>query len=175
MVLSLKNLIKSKVKTLNELRKIREEKKGESMVFVSGCFDIVHADHIEYLAWSRALGDYLLVAINSDESVRQLKGTSRPIIPLEDRIKSIVVNHYVDYAIVFDEIDTVQIITALKPDIFARGKDCVLDKKDATKEKKEINQDERRAVESYGGKICFLDKPPKYSTTRLIELIKNGP
>jgi len=175
MELPLENLIKSKVKTLDELRKIREERKGELMVFVSGCFDIIHADHIEYLAWARTLGDYLLVAINSDESVRQLKGNMRPIIPLEDRIKLIVVNHYVDYVVVFNEIDTVQIITALKPDIFARGKDRVLDKKSVTKGKKEINQAERKAVESYRGKICFLDKPPKHSTTRLIELIKNGP
>lgn len=173
MVLPLENLIKSKAKTLNELRKVRKERKGELMVFVSGCFDIVHADHIEYLAWARALGDYLLVAMNSDESARQLKGKARPIIPLEDRIKLIVANHYVDYVIVFNEIDTVQIIKTLKPDIFARGKDYVLDKKRATKGKKVMKQDERRAVESYGGKICFLDKPPKYSTTRLIELLKN--
>lgn len=172
-MLPLENLIKSKAKTLNELRKIREKRKGELMVFASGCFDIVNGDHIEYLAWARTLGDYLLAAINSDESVRQLKGKARPIIPLEDRIKLIVANHYVDYVIVFNELDTVQIIETLKPDIFARGKDCTLDKKSLTKEKKVMNQDERRAVESYGGKILFLDKSPKYSTTRLIELLKN--
>ena len=143
------------------------------MIFVSGCFDIVHADHIEYLAWARNLGDYLLVAINSDKSVRRLKGKNRPIVPLEDRLKLIVANHYVDYVLIFDEIDTVQIIRTLKPDIFARGKDYVLDEKEVREGKKVMNQQERRAVESYGGKICFLDKPPKYSTTRLIELIED--
>lgn len=173
MILSLENLIKLKVKTLDELRKIREEKKGELMVFISGCFDIIHADHIDYLAWGRKLGDYLLVGINNDESVEQLKGSKRPIIPLEDRIKQIATNHYIDYIVVFKKTDVVQIIEALKPDIFARGKDYVLDKKKATKEKKEINQKERRAVENYGGKICFLDKPLKYSTSKLIEHIKS--
>jgi D-beta-D-heptose 7-phosphate kinase/D-beta-D-heptose 1-phosphate adenosyltransferase len=174
MVISLENLIKSKVKTLDELKKIRKAREKEMLVFASGCFDIVHTDHIEYLAWSRWLGDYLIVAINSDKSVKKLKSDNRPIISLKNRIKLIASNYFVDYITVFDKPDTVEIIKTLKPDIFARGKDQVLDKRWATKEKRVMNQEEKRAVESYGGKICFLDKLPKYSTTRLIKLIKNG-
>jgi rfaE bifunctional protein nucleotidyltransferase chain/domain len=173
MAILLENLIKSKVKTLGELKKIRKARKKEMLVFASGCFDVVHADHIEYLSWSKSLGDYLVVAMNSDKSVKKLKSNTRPIFSLRNRIKLIGSNYFVDYIIVFNEPDTVKIIKTLKPDIFARGKDYVLNKKGITKEKKKMNQDERRAVESYEGKICFLNKLPKYSTTRLIKLIKN--
>ena len=163
-----------KVKSLDELRKIRKKRKNEFLVFVSGCFDIIHADHVEYLAWARTLGDYLLVAINSDNSIRQLKGPTRPIIPLKNRIQQIAANQSVDYIIVFNELETIKIIETLKPDIFARGKDSVLDKRKIKEGKKEMNQNERRSVESYEGKIYFLDKPPKYSTSQLIKTIKNG-
>ena len=173
-LLSIEELENSKIKTLDELKAIREKRKYELLVFGCGCFDIIHADHIDYLAWARTIGDYLVVGINSDESIRHLKGNDRPIIPLENRIKSIVVNYYVDYLIIFNEYDTTHIIKSLKPDIFARGKDCALDEKSQTKEKKIINQRERREVEKYGGAICFLDKPPIHSTTKLIEMIKNG-
>ena len=173
-LLSIEELENSKIKTLDELKVIREERKHELIVFGCGCFDIIHADHIDYLAWARTLGDYLVVGINSDESIRHLKGNDRPIIPLENRIKSIIVNYYVDYLIIFNEYDTIHIIEALKPDIFARGKDCALDDKSQTKEKKIMNQREKREIEKYGGAIYFLDKPPIYSTTKFIEMIKNG-
>ena len=173
-LLSIEELEKSKIKSLDELKAIREKRAQELMVFSCGCFDIIHADHIDYLAWARTLGDYLVVGINSDESIRHLKGNGRPIIPLENRIKSIMVNYYVDYLIIFDEYDNTHIIKSLKPDIFARGKDSTLDEKSRTKEKKIMNQRERREVEKYGGAICFLDESPIYSTTKLIEMIKNG-
>ena len=173
-LLSIEELENSKIKTLDELEAIREKRKHELIVFACGCFDIIHADHIDYLAWARSLGDYLVVGINSDESIRHLKGNGRPIIPLENRIKSIMVNYYVDYLIIFDEYDNTHIIKSLKPDIFARGKDSVLDEESRTNEKKIMNQRERREVDKYGGAICFLDESPIYSTTKLIEMIKNG-
>ncbi len=116
-LLSIEELENSKIKTLDELKVIREKRKHELIVFGCGCFDIIHADHIDYLAWARILGDYLVVGINSDESIRHLKGNGRPIIPLENRIKSIIVNYYVDYLIIFDEYDNIHIIKSLKPDI----------------------------------------------------------
>lgn len=172
MATTLKNLIKLKVKIPEELVKIKKTQGKKRIVLVSGCFDIIHADHVEFLAWSRMLGDYLVVAINSDKSVRRLKGNYRPIVSLKDRVKLTVVNCFVDYIVVFNELNVVNIIKTLKPDVFAKGHDYVLEKSEATKTKKAMNQDERRAVESYGGKIYFLDKPPKYSTTRILELIK---
>lgn len=168
----LKELEQKKLKTLSQLKKIKKERKGQKMVLASGCFDILHPDHIEYLAWAKGLGDYLIVAINSDRSVQKLKGINRPIFPLEKRVCQLAVNSFVDYLIVFNELDTVKIIEKLKPDIFARGKDCVLDKTKETKRKKAMNQKERRAVESYGGKIRFLNKMPCYSTSKLIGLRK---
>ena len=172
MTILLKNLIESKVKTLSELKEIKRARGGQVMVFVSGCFDIVHADHIEYLAWGKSLGNYLVVAINNDTSVKKLKGADRPINYLKNRVEVIAANYFTDYIIVFNELNTVKIIKALKPDIFARGKNLVLGKKEETKTKKEINQNERQAVESYGGKIRFLEKTPRYSSTWLAELIR---
>jgi len=174
-ILSLNQLKRKKVKTLDELIDIRfNKRKDEKMIFASGCFDILHKDHIEYLAWARNLGDYLLIAINSDESIKQLKGKDRPIKSVENRVMLLVANYYVDYITIFNELDTVNIIKTLKPDIFSRGKDYVLDTASVTNIKKVMNQKERQIVEKYGGEICFLNKIPKYSTTKLISLMKNS-
>ena len=173
MKILLKNLIKSKLKTLNELRKIREERGGQIMVLASGCFDLIHANHIEYLAWSKGLGNYLVVAINSDNSVKRLKGVGRPINSLKNRVKLLVVNSFVDYIIPFSELNTIKILRALKPNITSHGNDYVLDKKNISKGRRAMNQKERRCVESYGGEICFSKGTKKLSTTNMIKLIKN--
>lgn len=171
-IMPLEELVDSRVKTLDELVEIKKAREGEVMVFASGCFDLVHADHIDYLAWARTLGDYLLVAINDDYSIEQLKGVDRPINELEDRMKLLSVIQYVDYLTSFSELNTVHIIDTLQPGIFARGKDLVLEGV-PNNGRKPMNQRERKAVGSYGGKILFLDKLPRNSTTRIIGKIQN--
>ena len=169
---NLYELKKSKLKNLDELKKIRFSNLDKVMVFVSGCFDFLHNEHISFLAWARELGDYLVVAINSDESIRKLKGKDRPFRTLEKRITMLIPNVYVNYIIQFEEKDATKILEILKPQIFAKGRNYVLPPFQSTTKKVAINQYERRIIESYGGKIYFLDKEAKESSSNLIKKIK---
>ncbi len=170
-IISLDQLKEQKVKSLEELVDIRSQRENEIMVLASGCFDLIHSDHFEYLAWAKnlawakKLGGYLVVAINDDESVKKLKGPDRPIIKIENRIIPLVANFYVDYIIRFNESDVVEIINRLEPNIFARGKDSALEI---------MNQEEREIVEEYNGKIFFFNKEPQISTTELVQRIKES-
>lgn len=114
-----------KVKSRSELAGIAEQskKEGKKVVFTNGCFDILHIGHVRYLQDARALGDVLVVGVNSDQSVRKLKGESRPIVPQAERVEVLAALECIDYVTIFDEDTPVELITAIKPDIHVKGGD----------------------------------------------------
>jgi len=137
---------------------------GRQLVFTNGCFDLIHAGHVRYLAQARALGDVLVVALNSDRSVRALKGEGRPILSEQERAEVIAALEAVDYVIVFDEETPRELIAALLPDVLVKGGDWPLDQI--------VGRDE---VEAAGGKVLSLPYVEGSSTTELIERIKSLP
>jgi D-beta-D-heptose 7-phosphate kinase / D-beta-D-heptose 1-phosphate adenosyltransferase len=153
-----------KVVSLVELKNIVQtaKQKGKKVVWTNGCFDIMHVGHILYLEKARRLGDLLIVGLNSDSSVRSFKGPSRPIVEEKQRAKLMSALSCVDYVTVFDEPSPVQIIEFLQPDVYAKGGDYNL---------ASLNQDERRTVEAYGGRIELLPGVPGMSTSHLIDKI----
>jgi len=136
---------------------------GKKIAWTNGCFDIIHAGHVDYLERSRAYGDVLVVGLNSDKSVRMLKGDLRPIFSERDRARVLGAIAYVDFVVIFSETTPLNIIKLLKPDFYIKGGDYTIDT---------INQEERRAVESYGGKIVLLPLVAGVSTSVIVEKIK---
>ena len=149
----------SKKKTLEYLREIRESFWGQ-IVWTNGCFDILHKGHKDYLEKARSLGNCLIVGLNSDGSVRKLKGAGRPVNDGYNRGKNLFSLRHVSYVVVFDELSPIDYIRELKPDFYVKGGDYHLGT---------INQDERKLVESYGGKIVIIPKVHKVSTSEIIE------
>ena len=115
----------SKVKSLaGVVRAVRRaQAAGRRVVFTNGCFDLLHRGHTRYLERARALGDALVVGINSDASVRTLKGSGRPIVPAEQRAEVLAALAAVDYVVVFDELDPARVIRAVRPDVLVKGGD----------------------------------------------------
>jgi len=141
--------------------RLRDEKKR--LVFTNGCFDLLHVGHVRYLAAARALGDVLLVAINSDRAVRELKGAGRPVMCEGERAEVLAALAAVDYVTVFDELSPRRLIAQLLPDVLVKGGDYALD---------EIHG--RAEVEAAGGQVCSLPFSAGASTTEIIERIKAG-
>jgi D-beta-D-heptose 7-phosphate kinase/D-beta-D-heptose 1-phosphate adenosyltransferase len=133
---------------------------GKRVVFTNGCFDILHRGHITYLNRAKALGDLLVVGVNSDDSVRRLKGASRPINTLDDRVRVIEALSCVDHVIAFEEDTPIELVRALRPDIYAKGGDY-------TRE----SLPETPIVESLGGVVHILPFLEERSTTGVIEKI----
>ena len=129
---------------------------GQRVVFTSGCFDILHAGHVRYLAQARALGDALIIALNSDASVRQIKGPSRPINSQEDRAEVLLSLKSVDAVVIFDEPRTTSLIQAIRPHLFAKGGDYTIDS---------LDPEERAALEGLGTEIHLLPEVTGRSTT----------
>lgn len=156
----------SKVLERPELMRTREalRRQGRSVVFTNGCFDLLHPGHVRYLAEARALGDALIVALNSDRSVRVLKGEGRPILNEQERAEVVAALQSVDYVIIFDEETPRKLIGELLPDVLVKGGDWALDEI--------IGRDE---VESAGGRVLSLPYVQGSSTTDIIERIKNLP
>ncbi len=154
----------SKIKTIDELIEIRNDlkEKGKKVVFTNGCFDIIHTGHTRYLKEARALGDCLVVAVNSDASVRQIKGEKRPVIPQAERAEIIAALESVDYVIIFTEPDPYKIIKLLKPDFLVKGGDWGSDAI--------IGSD---IVEAAGGRVLSITYNKGASTTNIIERIQN--
>ena len=117
--------MKDEVKSLRELKaKLGEiRRKGGRIVFTNGCFDILHVGHVRYLADAKALGDFLVVAINSDKSIRGLKGEKRPIVPQHERADVVASLESVDFVTIFDEADPYNVINELQPDYLVKGGD----------------------------------------------------
>ena len=152
---------RDKVKTLEELIPLRAEwsRNGQTVVWTNGCFDLLHVGHIRSLRDARALGDILIVGINSDAGVRRIKGDSRPIVNQQDRAEVIAALETVDYVTVFDEPDPTAALARLRPDIHCKGADYADGARPVP---------ERETVLSYGGRIRFLPLHPGRSTTDLV-------
>lgn len=144
---------------LAERTRLREA--GKTMVFTNGVFDLLHVGHVRYLAAARALGDALVVAINSDRSVKQLKGEARPIINESERAEVLAALREVSYVTIFDDISPRNLIAELLPDVLVKGGDYGLD---------EIHG--REEVEAAGGKVVSLPFVEGASTTAIIEKLK---
>src|SRR5271154_5861715 len=135
---------------------------GKKLVVTNGCFDILHLGHVSYLENARNFGDALLVGINSDAAVRGLKGAGRPVNSENDRAAVLAALESVNGVCIFAEKTATKFLAAAQPDIYVKGGDYTLDT---------LNQDERRAVESAGGKIILVPFVPGKSTTSLLEKI----
>ena len=131
---------------------------GARVVFTNGCFDILHAGHVRYLAAARALGDVLILGLNSDASVRRLKGETRPVNSAEDRAEVVGALASVDYVVIFGEDTAEELIARVRPAVYAKGGDY-------TRE----TLPEARIVESYGGEVSFIPLVEGKSTTGIIE------
>ena len=137
----------------------------ERLVVTNGCFDLLHAGHVTYLEAARSEGDALLVGINGDAAVRELKGPGRPVNSAPDRALVIAALQSVDAVYIFPERDAVHFLQTLQPDIYVKGGDYTLDT---------INQAERRLVEGAGGRIVLLGHVPGKSTTALLEKLSDA-
>jgi rfaE bifunctional protein nucleotidyltransferase chain/domain len=146
----------------DELKEIctRLKKEGKKIVFTNGCFDILHAGHIDYLTKAKTLGDILVVGVNSDKSVRVIKGGRRPIIPEQERALIISNLKPVDYVTLFDEPTPRELIELLIPDILVKGADWDLEKI--------VGRD---VVEANGGKVLTINFVNDQSTTKIIKTI----
>jgi len=151
-----------KIVSLEELKEIVKDlkSKGKKIIFTNGCFDLLHLGHVMYLQEAKKLGDILIVGVNSDDSVKQIKGDNRPILPEEDRLQIIAALECVDYVTSFSELTPEKVISDLRPDLHVKGGDYHL-----------AELPEAKLVESYGGKVVIVDKVKDRSTTRIINLI----
>ncbi len=132
-------------------------KHGARIVLANGCFDVLHAGHVRYLEGARALGDILVVGINSDKQVARLKGHGRPILPELDRAEIIASLEAVDLVTIFDEPTVAELLLAIRPDIHAKGTDYT-----------EETVPERDVVRSFGGRVRIVGDPKEHSTSELI-------
>jgi rfaE bifunctional protein nucleotidyltransferase chain/domain len=130
---------------------------GEQVVLGNGNFDLLHVGHVRYLRGAKALGGKLVVAINSDESVRALKGEGRPVMPAEERAEIVAALADVDAVVIFPELDVRALIREIRPDIQAKGTDYTVD-----------SVPERDAVAEYGGRVAIVGDAKNHSTSEII-------
>jgi len=151
--------IYSREKLKAEIDRLRRERK--KIVFTNGCFDILHVGHTRYLREAKKQGDILILGLNSDESVRALKGEKRPLVPEKERADIVASLESVDYVTIFDELTPLELIEYLKPDILVKGGDW-----------KEDEVVGRESVGKWGGKVIIIPEIKGSSTTNIIEKIK---
>ena len=151
--------------TLEEaiLRFGREKRNGRRVVFTNGCFDLLHPGHIGSLEQARALGDTLIVGLNSDASVRQLKGAGRPVLPERERAEILAALECVDAVVIFNEPTPREVIARLLPDVLVKGGDWPGDQIVG-----------REEVEAAGGRVVSIPVIPGYSTTAILRKIREG-
>jgi len=145
---------------LVELEKLPSLLNGKKVVLANGCFDILHVGHLRYLKGARALGDVLVVAVNSDKSMRSIKDPGRPILPEEERVALVSALRCVDYVVLFDEPDVSHVLDVLRPAIHTKGTDYT-----------EQTVPERDSVLSYGGIVRITGDPKDHSTRSIIDRI----
>jgi len=133
---------------------------GRTVAFANGCFDLLHVGHVRYLQGAVAEADRLIVAINSDRSVRGLKGANRPILPEADRAELVAALRGVSYVVVFDDPDVARLLLLLRPDVHCKGTDYTVD-----------SVPERAIVQSYGGRTAIVGDPKSHNTRELIAKI----
>lgn len=155
--------MKSKILSLDQLlaERARLRDEGKKLVFTNGVFDILHVGHVRYLSDTRDLGDALVVAVNSDASVRELKGAGRPLMPENDRAEILAALQAVDYVTIFDDISPRTLIAELLPDVLVKGGDYSLD---------QIHG--REEIEAAGGRVVSLPFVEGASTSKIIERMK---
>lgn len=157
--------IDAKILSLNQLTDrlalLRQRQPKPVVVFTNGCFDLVHQGHVDYLSRARDLGDLLIVGLNSDDSVRRLKGDSRPVSNETSRARVLASFAFVDYVVVFEDDTPLKLIENIVPDILVKGGDYNRD-----------NVVGADFVEQHGGRLELLSLVPGESTTRLVERIK---
>jgi rfaE bifunctional protein nucleotidyltransferase chain/domain len=151
-----------KLKTLVQLREIISplKKNWKKIVLANGCFDLFHAGHVRYLEEAKKNGDILIVGLNSDFSVRKLKGRGRPLIGQKERAEILAAFSFVDYITIFNEPNVEKILLALKPDVHAKGSDYSVQ-----------TVPERETVKAYGGAIAIAGGPKIRSTSEIIRKI----
>lgn len=138
----------------------RIRKKGSRIVLTNGCFDLLHVGHIRYLIGAREQGEYLFVAINSDSSVRKLKGSGRPISPERERVETVGALECVDWVVLFEETTVDRLLEELRPDVHAKGTDYT-----------ERTVPELDTVRSYGGRVAIVGDPKDHSSGDLIQRV----
>ena len=158
------NKLKAKIFNIKDLSEIINEWRlnGDKIVFTNGCFDLIHLGHLEILARSADLGDKLIVGINSDMSIKKIKGNSRPIIEEDSRAKQLAAIEFIDAVILFNEDTPYDLINILKPDVLTKGGDY---KKNDIVGNQLINKEQ--------GEVVIIPLTQGYSTTSILEKIKN--
>jgi len=154
-----------KIVSQEELMQVaaREKRAGHRVVFTNGCFDLLHPGHVRCLAEARALGDVLVVAINSDRSVRGNKGPERPLVAEQDRAEVLAALVSVDYVTIFDEPTPRELIARVLPSLLVKGADWAPDQVAG-----------REEVEAAGGRVVSIPLAPGYSTTNILQRIRNA-
>ena len=135
---------------------------GKKIVFTNGCFDILHAGHVRYLSAAKNFGDILIVGLNSDDSVKKLKGEDRPVNSEQDRAEVLLGLKAVDEVVIFSEATAENLISEIKPDVYVKGGDYNLE-----------NLPEAKIVQSYGGKVEFIQLVEGRSTSNIIKKISS--
>jgi len=154
-----------KIGTLSEVAERLEaaRRSGKKVALANGVFDLLHVGHVRYLEGARALGDLLVVAVNSDASTRRHKGPSRPLVPERERAEVVAALACVDHVVIFDEPDVRGVIRALRPEVQVKGTDY-----------RPETIPERDEVERYGGRVAIAGDPKDHSTTALSEALRRG-
>jgi D-beta-D-heptose 7-phosphate kinase/D-beta-D-heptose 1-phosphate adenosyltransferase len=154
---------RKKIKNLPDLKKEIEDlkEKGKRIVFTNGCFDLLHPGHMRYLYAARQMGDYLVVAVNTDRSVKAIKGANRPVQSQDERTELLAALSFVDAVVLFDEDDPLTVIQQLVPNVLVKGGDWTEDKIIGAE-----------VVKKAGGVVRSLPFVTGYSTTALIEKIR---
>jgi rfaE bifunctional protein nucleotidyltransferase chain/domain len=146
---------------LNETSRARAG--GSTIVLANGCFDLFHVGHVRYLAGAKALGDVLVVAVNSDEQARRLKGEGRPLMPENERAEMVASLRCVDLVTIFDEPTVEDLVRAIHPDFHAKGTDYAVD-----------TIPEREIVRECGGAVAIVGDPKDHSSSELFDTLKRG-
>lgn len=157
-----KPLLTAKIKTLGNLKReiAKLKHQGKKIVFTNGCFDILHYGHAKYLHDAKSKGDILVVGVNSDSSIRKIKGNGRPIVDENNRLKLLSALESIDYLVLFNETTPLAVISEIKPDVLVKGADWNKDKIVGSE-----------VVSSYGGKVLTIKLVAGLSTTNLIKKI----
>jgi rfaE bifunctional protein nucleotidyltransferase chain/domain len=135
---------------------------GARVVLANGCFDLLHVGHVRYLEGARALGDLLVVGVNSDERVRELKGEGRPYVPERERAEIVAALRAVDFVTIFQEPTVEALLRAIRPDIHAKGTDYT-----------EESVPERDVVRSLGGRVAIVGDPKNHSTSQMLKQLSS--
>jgi len=144
-----------------ELALAKERARGRTIAFANGCFDVLHVGHVRYLQDAAKEADVLVVGVNGDDSVRELKGEGRPVMPAAERAEIIAAIEGVDYVTIFDESSPARLLGVLQPDVHCKGTDYTAD-----------SVPERDVVQAYGGRVAIVGDPKEHSTSEMLKKLR---